>query len=243
MIVHETSYQGRGFAAMIHRSRLHRCLRLFRELPLPATGRFADFGCSNGFIIEQLQRQVLTSGWQWAGFDHEEDLLALARDRQLPDTSFEFVDLNQVNEQWRHQFNIVACLETLEHVGNYRHALGTLHESCKPGGWVVISIPNERGLPGLVKFLGRMTLRRNPYDDFFEGKSAWAYAGRLLTGGPIEDFREPEAPGWGPHLGFDWRAFEQALQAQFLESGDYTLELRAFTPGRFNLFYVFRKQA
>ena len=90
-------------------------------------------------------------------------------------------------------------------MGNVQNAIDTLLAACKPGGALLISVPNEIGLPGLLKYAARKVLRRRPYEDFFRGQSEARYVWRLLTGQSISAFRDPAADGWGPHLGFDWR--------------------------------------
>ena len=110
------------------------------------------------------------------------------------------------------QFDVVTCFETLEHVGNLRNALDNLFSSCKSRGAVVLSVPNEVGIPGLIKYLGRKAVRRNPYGAFFENQSELRYFWYLITGQPIAAFRTAHVDGWGPHLGFDWRALLRYLE-------------------------------
>lgn len=218
--VHEESYRGRSPAAYLHRRRLRTLLALLSSLDLPRQGTWADFGCSNGFILALIQHKLLAHrDWRCIGFDHSELLLGMARERGLPATEFRLLDLNEVRDDWPGEFDVVTCFETLEHVGNYGNALENLVRSCRVGGRVVISVPNENGLPGLLKYLGRRLLRRNPYGDFFRGKSELRYVGALLAGDPIDGFRSPPAHGWGPHLGFDSRKFGRFLNEHYIESG------------------------
>ncbi len=93
----------------------------------------------------------------------------------------------------------------MEHVGDVHNAIETLLASCKAGGALLISVPNELGLPGLLKYAARKVFRRRPYESFFRGQSEAGYVWRLLTGQSVSAFRDPAADGWGPHLGFDWR--------------------------------------
>lgn len=85
------------------------------------------------------------------------------------------------------------------------NAIEKLLAACKPGGALLISAPNEVGLPGLLKYAARKVVRRRPYEGFFRGLSEARYVWALLTGRSITAFRDPAADGYGPHLGFDWR--------------------------------------
>jgi hypothetical protein len=113
--------------------------------------------------------------------------------------------------------------------------------TARKGGLIVLSLPNEVGVPGLIKFVGRALLRRKPYGDFFQARSAVRYAARLLTGGDLEPFRAPAADAWGVHLGFDYRNVEAYLRSQWLAPGICQL-LRRYRPfPGFNLIYALRK--
>lgn len=241
--VHEESYRGRGLRSAFHRRRLREYERALRALELAGAGRLADFGCSNGFVLKTLQETVfLRRDWSFAGFDHAGELLDLARDRGLAKTEFHFVELNTPQRQIRPEFDVVTCFETLEHTGDFRNAVRNLSRAVKPGGYLVISVPNEVGMPGLAKFLVRGLVKREAYGDFFEGKSRLDYGWRLLTRRRIDGYRDdPNRKGWGPHLGFDRRVFESFLRSALLKSGEFNLIKRRFTVGGFAVFYAFRK--
>ena len=145
------------------------------------------------------------------GFDHSTELLAAARSRNIRNAVFGYVDLNEPPRARERLFDIVTCFETLEHVGKVHNAIETLLASCKPGGTLIISVPNEIGLPGLFKYVARKVVRRRPYDSFFRERSEADYVRDLLTGKSISVFRDPAADGWGQHLGFDWRVVLEHL--------------------------------
>ena len=177
-----------------------------RSLSLPARAAVADFGCSNAFFFAELLRALPEAGsMRLFGFDHSTELLASARARNIDNAVFDYVDLNEPPRTRERLFDVVTCFETLEHVGNVPNAIETLLASCKAGGTLLISVPNELGLPGLLKYGARKVFRRRPYESFFREQSESRYVWRLLTGRSISVFRDPHADGWGPHLGFDWR--------------------------------------
>jgi 2-polyprenyl-3-methyl-5-hydroxy-6-metoxy-1,4-benzoquinol methylase len=240
---HARSYAGLSPANFVHRARLARLRELLRRLNLPQRGLLVDLGCSDGFVIGQLQRDGdLPRSWSAAGYEVDRRLLRAARRRHLANVSFRRIDLNDTAAQVVQPGDLVICLETLEHVGNYRHALRVLHNSAKPGGWIVLSMPNEVGLVGLIKFLVRPLLRRHAYGDFFTGaKEVVRYTVTLATRGDLERFRTPPRTGWGPHLGFDHRQVVHHIRRTFVDTGLWQVEGQQRSAFGANLFLVVRR--
>jgi len=236
---HAATYIGIRPTAFMHRNRLTHVLRILGGLNIGPRQSIADFGCSDGYIISLLQQRVFQDAdHEYFGFDNSRDLLDLARARNLPHSRFELLDLNVVTHNWSERFGVVLCLETLEHVGDQRAALENLYLSCSVGGLIVISIPNEVGVVGLAKYLGRKLCRRRPYGSFFDNQSGLEYAVRLVLYRDIEEFRHSRSDGWGPHLGFDWRLFRQRLSSHFLSTGKLGLKHEERSFMGFNILYV-----
>ena len=59
-------------------------------------------------------------------------------------------------------FDVIVCLETLEHLPSPRHALGEFARILRPGGRLVVSTPNVQSLLSRIKFFLWGTL------DFFD---------------------------------------------------------------------------
>ena len=143
------------------------------------------------FFAELVRALPEAGSMRLFGFDHSIELLAAARARNFDNAVFDYVDLNQPPGTRERLFDVVTCFETLEHVGNVPNAIETLLASCKPGGTLLISVPNELGLPGL-KYGARKVFRRRPYESFFRQQSESRYVWRLLTGRSNES---PCVPG------------------------------------------------
>ena len=228
---HERSYRELTPAALLHRSRIRAILRVIRALELPESATLADVGCANGFVLEQMRgARAIPDATTLYGLDARERWLELARRKGIPNTRFGTLDLNEPNDDWREAFDCVACFETLEHVGNFRNGIRNLYNICRPGGWLLVSVPNEVGFEGFAKFVLRKLLRRNPYREFFKGASEWPYVRALLTGADLEAFRSPPREIWGPHLGFDLRRFEEFLESELIAPGRISL-VRRSRPG------------
>ncbi len=239
---HEESYQGFSAVAMTHRNRLKHIISLLNKIEFQDGGTLADYGCSDGYIISLLQREIFSDkNWKFYGFDHNENLLSKARAKYLPKSEFHFFDLNIVGRAKSNSYDIVTCFETLEHTGDYRNAFLNIYSSCKIGGCIAITIPNEKGISGLLKYFGRKLLRRKDYGDIFSDKSELNYVMSLILNRYIDVFRYPSAKGWGHHLGFDYRRFEEYIQEIFLEEQHLEIIFQRSSALNFNRLYVFRK--
>jgi hypothetical protein len=64
-------------------------------------------------------------------------------------------------------------------------------------------------------------LQKDPYGNFFDGKSQWHYFKEAIANGDIEQFRQPPRNGWAPHLGFDIHRFEAFLKERLFGAGEY----------------------
>jgi 2-polyprenyl-3-methyl-5-hydroxy-6-metoxy-1,4-benzoquinol methylase len=223
---HARSYAGMSPVAAFHRARLRGVQTQLRRMNLPERGLIADFGCSDGFVLAELRRGgQVPETWRLGGFDVRLRHVKAARRRRLPNARFRTLDLNGSDQVPAEPADVVLCLETLEHVGDYRRALDVLHAALRPGGRLILSMPNEVGLIGFVKLIGRPLHRPRPYRGFFTGPQELArYAFAVLSHRDLEPFRQPPRPRWGPHLGFDHRAVTRYISTTFVETGRWTIE-------------------
>ena len=225
---------------MVHRNRFRAILRMFRKYLPSKTIKWADFGCSNGFIIEQIIKNIQFRFSTVVGYDCSEELLDLARKRMIPDAQFKFFDMNTINDT-KKTFDLVTCFETLEHVGNFNNAFSNIYNHLNAGGIIILTIPNEIYIVGLIKLLGRYLLRPNPYGDFFERHSFSKYLAHLLKKREISSFRESKHTGYDPHLGFDYRELEDFIDNDFVSAGCLELIEKHFTGFKMNVIYIYKK--
>ncbi len=239
---HAQTYKGLSAYKIIHKTRLSKIANIFKELELGKEGVWGDFGCSDGFYFYYLSEKLTNlKYWKLYGFDYEESLLELAKKRRIPNAIFIKFNLNEVNKNYQDLFDIVTSFETLEHTGNYRNAFENVYLSCKPSGFILLSAPNEIGLPGIMKFIGRKLLRRNPYQYFFKNSSEFKYFMALVRGEDIEVFRNREAICWGPHLGFNYKNFEKYIFNEYIKKEKLQLLKRASSFFGFNILYILKK--
>jgi 2-polyprenyl-3-methyl-5-hydroxy-6-metoxy-1,4-benzoquinol methylase len=117
-----------------------------------ADGCLIDFGAGKGELLQALHH---SEGFQeLAGIDLFE------RAPDLPEAiAWYRQDLNEAVVIGR-QFDVAVCSETIEHLENPRQAFRNLHALLRPGGTLILSMPNQesiRSLCGLL-FRGHYTL-------------------------------------------------------------------------------------
>ena len=118
-------------------------LRLLRREQ--ARGSLLDFGAGRGELLARLHAG--------GAFDSLAGVDLSDRPAGLPDAVAWFAqDLNDPIAIDR-QFDTVVCSETIEHLENPRHVFRSLHRLLRPGGLLVLTMPNQeciRSYAGLV---------------------------------------------------------------------------------------------
>jgi SAM-dependent methyltransferase len=240
---HASSYTSFSPASLVHQARLRQLRRQLRRLDLPTRGLLVDLGCSDGFVLSQLRAGGdIPPGWRLHGYDRRVRWLKAARRRGVPKSRFRRLDLNDEAARVVEQGDLVMCLETLEHVGDYRSALQVIHYAIRPGGRLILSMPVEVGPVGLVKLFGRPLARRRPYADFFSSPGQrLPYVAAVATFGDIGRYRSPARLAWGPHLGFDHRSVTSHIRHRYVETGLWTIEGVEHSAFGANVFLLVRR--
>jgi 2-polyprenyl-6-hydroxyphenyl methylase/3-demethylubiquinone-9 3-methyltransferase len=111
--------------------------------------RALDVGCGGGILSESMAR----AGAQVTGIDLAEKSLKVARLHGLESgvkVDYRAVPVEQLAAEQPASFDVVACMEMLEHVPDPASVVRACAALAKPGGWVFFS-----------------TLNRNPKSFFF----------------------------------------------------------------------------
>jgi 2-polyprenyl-6-hydroxyphenyl methylase/3-demethylubiquinone-9 3-methyltransferase len=146
-----------------------------------------DIGCGGGILAESMAN----AGASVTGIDMAEGPLAVARLHQAEsgtDVEYLHSTAEALAEERHGQFDVVTCLEMLEHVPSPQTVIAACAELVKPGGHIFFS-----------------TINRNP-KSFMLAIVGAEYVLRLLPAGTHEyaKFVKPsELEAWARHAGLD----------------------------------------
>jgi len=125
------------------------------ELEKRPGARVLDLGCADGILWPDIRDRVGTivgtnyDDWltQQCRRRWPEDILLRADARRLP-----FADAS---------FDLIFCLEAYHYIPFDDRVMGIqeMHRVLRPGGRLVLAVPIEVGVPGLIKFLMRVATR------------------------------------------------------------------------------------
>ena len=104
------------------------------------SGHVVDVGCGTGHMLLALRNRLATHDLCLTGLDFS--AVAVNRCRSLlPEATFVVGDLYE-SLLPAGAYDLVLCVETLEHVPDPQVALRELLRLCRPGGKMVLTVPN-----------------------------------------------------------------------------------------------------
>jgi 2-polyprenyl-3-methyl-5-hydroxy-6-metoxy-1,4-benzoquinol methylase len=186
---------------------------------LPAYApRVLEVGCGAGATLAWLRDTGLAV--HTTGVELAADAAAVARTRvdTLHEGSAEFWLARLQNES----YDLVLCLDVLEHLVDPWAAMRRLHELVRPGGAVIVSLPNIRNHRVLLPLL-------------FGGKWAYTDAG-IMDRTHLRFFSHQTATDLLSQAGFD----VDAETANGVRRGDRDYWKNAFSLGLFRQLFVFQ---
>jgi SAM-dependent methyltransferase len=95
-----------------------------------------EIGCGEGHFIERLQ---LEGAVEARGIDMNENAVREAQRRRLP---VYCMDLREATSKWTNYFDAICSFQVLEHVSNPRDFLDRASSMLRPGGKLLLGIPN-----------------------------------------------------------------------------------------------------
>jgi 2-polyprenyl-6-hydroxyphenyl methylase/3-demethylubiquinone-9 3-methyltransferase len=113
-----------------------------------------DVGCGGGILADAMAR----SGAQVTGIDLSTKALRVAQmhamDAQTPNVTYREVSAEQLAQEQAGQFDVVTCMEMLEHVPDPSSVVRSCAALVKPGGWVFFSTLNRNPKSFLFAIVG-----------------------------------------------------------------------------------------
>jgi 2-polyprenyl-6-hydroxyphenyl methylase/3-demethylubiquinone-9 3-methyltransferase len=162
-------------------------LDFIRQRATLSGSKAVDIGCGGGILAESMAK----AGAKVTGIDMAEGPLAVARLHQAEsgtDVDYLRSTAEELAEERSGQYDVVTCLEMLEHVPSPQTVIAACAELVKPGGHVFFS-----------------TINRNPKSFLFAIVGA-EYVLRLLPAGTHEYakfIRPSELEAWARHAGLE----------------------------------------
>jgi 2-polyprenyl-6-hydroxyphenyl methylase/3-demethylubiquinone-9 3-methyltransferase len=133
----------------------------------PLAGKTAlDVGCGAGLLAEPLARL----GAEVTGLDASPELIAVAREHARAgglEIDYRAGDVKELKDQ----FDLITCMEVIEHVAEPAAFVAALARRLAPGGLLILSTPNATGWSKLLMItigegLGRIPRGTHDFDKF-----------------------------------------------------------------------------
>ena len=118
-----------------------------------------DVGCGGGILSESLAQ----TGAEVTGIDLAERSLKIARLHSLESgvpVKYEMISAEDMADQHPERFDVVTCMEMLEHVPDPGSIIAACAKLVKPGGWVFFSTLNRNPKSFLFAIVGAEYLLR-----------------------------------------------------------------------------------
>lgn len=113
-----------------------------------------DVGCGGGILADAMAR----CGAQVTGIDLASKALRVAQlhamEAQTPNVQYQEVSVEALAQQQPRSFDVVTCMEMLEHVPDPASVVRACAALVKPGGWVFFSTLNRNPKSFLLAIVG-----------------------------------------------------------------------------------------
>lgn len=139
--LYQDAYQGAttSYFAKAEKKR-RRAKRIARRLARlkPPPGRFLDVGCSGGFLADAMRAQGFTA----RGIDADRPGIAYAQ-KQFPANTY-YVGYGEDLPVEAGRFDVVSCIEVIEHAPAPRRLIKRIAEAMEPGALLYLTTPDIR---------------------------------------------------------------------------------------------------
>jgi SAM-dependent methyltransferase len=195
---------GSALTRWAHHARRDAVLKLIGDQVFESA---ADVGCADGWLLRDLYDHGVIKGG--VGIDNEPEMLEAGRTRSTAQPELFFTTPEDENLS-QGSFDLVCCLETLEHVEDVDAVVRQIAGLVRSGGIVVVSVPIEVGPALFVKQTGRWWANR--LTDYGYERYSWQ---ELQQAGLRWDASKLTRTNIYSHKGFDYREVRAMLSGRF----------------------------
>jgi SAM-dependent methyltransferase len=207
-------YGGAWLITWSHRRRFELACRLAARF---GGRRLLDYGCGDGTFLA-MARDALDAPVEAVGAELTDALVNDCRTRLGGRAGLSFVTIADLARPGSEgQYDVLFCMEVLEHVVDREPVFDLWDRLLRPGGEVIVSVPNETGPALAVKQPARRLARWCGLSDY-PGSAPYTwpeYARALFTGRHPHITRPVHRGADGMeshcHKGFNWRALRDEL--------------------------------
>ncbi len=107
----------------------------------PDCRSFLEVGCGTGFVLRRIAEDFPKASI--TAVEYYDSALPIARER-CPRAAISYADIK--NLPFEGEFDVVGCFDVLEHIPDDIEALRNLKKSLKPGGLLLVSVPQHMWL-------------------------------------------------------------------------------------------------
>lgn len=103
-------------------------------------GKILDIGCGVGDFLHTMEQH----GWKGTGVEPSEEAKAIAKKR----IKAQLLSSEEQENLTEGSFDVITMWHVLEHVDALRWQIQQLYRLCKPGGRIIIALPNYKSYDG-----------------------------------------------------------------------------------------------
>lgn len=159
-------YENRNFLVRFIEQQRVKTVLGFSEIK--ESDKVIEVGCEAGYLLKQLlvAKEIV-------GLDIAENALGDAK-KSIQSDKVKFICADASDIPFRDSyFDKVICSQTLEHLSNPEKVIAEMFRIVKPGGAVIVSVPNERVLIILKKFFVKIGLFNLLFPNLEPRGSSW----------------------------------------------------------------------
>lgn len=199
-----------------HRSRFDTALALARKY---GPRKLLDYGCGDGTLLAMLSGENgLETG---VGCELDPRVVVECR-RRFNSTKLKFIGVDEADTpQHASTYDLVFCMEVLEHVVAFEQVIDRLRRLLAPDGRLIVSVPVEVGPALVVKQTARRIAGWRRLGDYqWTTAYSWAEMAASVFARSRQHITRPVYRGkdgavFHDHKGFNWKLLRSKLSESF----------------------------